>query len=260
VTIRSDDTAHCRRPGVDPTCSFLTPTQPPASRRPRPCARAARSAIPASSTRCATWWRAFGAAPPRRSDVGSAPSCASSPSPCRSAPAPPTRPPPSAWRNAAHRSPPSPRTSASPPKPCTASCATPRSPSRRHAASGASPSGRRAGLRHHDAAVVAGQAPARSVPGARGRRMIRRLLAAPRQRRRHLPQRRRGPDICGVGGGGGMSDREPLWDGDYYDEDPCGGTGVVECWNPGGPCPVPNDPDCDTCGRCFTCAIDRDPT
>lgn len=29
--------------------------------------------------------------------------------------------------------------------------------------------------------------------------------------------------------------------------------GVVECWSPGGPCPRPNDPDCDLCGPCTFC-------
>lgn len=36
--------------------------------------------------------------------------------------------------------------------------------------------------------------------------------------------------------------------------DACGGTGVVECWSPGGPCPVPPlDPSCQTCGPCSSC-------
>lgn len=29
--------------------------------------------------------------------------------------------------------------------------------------------------------------------------------------------------------------------------------GVVECWSPGGPCPRPNDPDCELCGPCAFC-------
>ena len=37
------------------------------------------------------------------------------------------------------------------------------------------------------------------------------------------------------------------------DEDPCGGTGTVECWSPGGPCETPNDPDCECCGECLAC-------
>lgn len=36
--------------------------------------------------------------------------------------------------------------------------------------------------------------------------------------------------------------------------EPCSGTGTVECWNPGGPCEHPNDPQCDTCGPCNLCA------
>jgi hypothetical protein len=28
---------------------------------------------------------------------------------------------------------------------------------------------------------------------------------------------------------------------------------VVECWSPGGPCPEPNRPGCDTCGPCTFC-------
>lgn len=35
--------------------------------------------------------------------------------------------------------------------------------------------------------------------------------------------------------------------------EPCGGTGVVRCWSPGGPCPVPDEPGCDTCGPCVEC-------
>ena len=34
----------------------------------------------------------------------------------------------------------------------------------------------------------------------------------------------------------------------------CDGTGVVKCWSPGGPCRPENDPDCDLCGKCRTCA------
>lgn len=30
--------------------------------------------------------------------------------------------------------------------------------------------------------------------------------------------------------------------------------GIVECWNPGGPCPRPNDPDCELCGPCAFCS------
>ncbi len=29
--------------------------------------------------------------------------------------------------------------------------------------------------------------------------------------------------------------------------------GHVDCWSPGGPCPRPNDPDCELCGPCNVC-------
>lgn len=29
--------------------------------------------------------------------------------------------------------------------------------------------------------------------------------------------------------------------------------GIVECWSPGGPCAVPNEPGCETCGPCNAC-------
>lgn len=35
--------------------------------------------------------------------------------------------------------------------------------------------------------------------------------------------------------------------------------GVVECWNPDGPCEQPNRLDCETCGRCNICASLLDP-
>lgn len=39
------------------------------------------------------------------------------------------------------------------------------------------------------------------------------------------------------------------------DEDPCGGTGVVECWNPGGPCSSEQRASgCELCGPCRACA------
>lgn len=33
----------------------------------------------------------------------------------------------------------------------------------------------------------------------------------------------------------------------------CQGAGVLECWDPGGPCPEPNAPGCETCGPCSSC-------
>lgn len=36
-----------------------------------------------------------------------------------------------------------------------------------------------------------------------------------------------------------------------------GADGVIACWSPGGTCEKPNDPGCETCGRCFLCT-DRD--
>lgn len=38
------------------------------------------------------------------------------------------------------------------------------------------------------------------------------------------------------------------------DDDPCDGTGIVECWSPGGPCPPERiATGCECCGPCQTC-------
>lgn len=39
----------------------------------------------------------------------------------------------------------------------------------------------------------------------------------------------------------------------------CNSTGIIECWNPGGPCDKPNDPDCDICGACDQCPAGHAP-
>lgn len=44
----------------------------------------------------------------------------------------------------------------------------------------------------------------------------------------------------------------------HEDEDPCGGTGWVACWGPGGPCP-PGVTVCETCGPCRTCDPEAHP-
>lgn len=61
-------------------------------------------------------------------------------------------------------------------------------------------------------------------------------------------------DLYRRGLAGGLDGDQPT-----DDEDPCGGTGTVECWSPGGPCEVPNEPGCETCGPCRTCQPTDEP-
>lgn len=43
------------------------------------------------------------------------------------------------------------------------------------------------------------------------------------------------------------------------DDDPCDGTGIVECWSPGGPCPPEQiATGCELCGPCQTCHPTRE--